>query len=315
MTDHICSDHLHCTLDHQPSVNRMLWELGHFDDVDDEGFSVSHPAYEEVETMPFDCNGIRQAIKSWQSFRSQLKVDGVFGERSHMASQQEIGFRCACPDIMRSRGSAAEWPEDCQRNVTTSFDANRMKYDFGGRTPAELWQQGNDVWNLVCGVVLSTVATADDARIRAIMGSMGSGTLAWSYLADGDCRSRLRQEYNRAKTWGQHDFLWVNAHEKGHALGLGHTGKSGNIMQPYYSPGLSRLGPWEIAQVVDRYGKPADVPIPEPPVPAPPIPPSPPTGRLTINLTCQLGEDGGGMVKIKLPDGTAQESDLLPRAS
>ena len=273
MTDHICSDHLHCSLDHQPSVNRLLWELGHFDEVED-GFSVHHPAYEEVETLG-ELDYLRcKAVESWQGFRPWLNRDGAFGEVSHMASVQEIGLRCGCPDVMRRPAGIAEWPPACQDEVTTSFDSRGMRYEFGERMPGDVWREANEKWNEVCGVVLSTVTVAEDARIRAIMGSMGSGTLAWSYLADGSCASRLRQEYNRSRTWDLHSFLWVNAHEKGHALGLGHTGERGNIMQPYYSPGLSALGPWEIAQVVKRYGPPV---APEPPTPPqPPVPPTPP---------------------------------------
>jgi hypothetical protein len=272
MNDHICSDHLHCAIKHQPSVNRMLWELNHFARLDANGWVVGGPTYEEIQALSVNEQVVQDAVASWQRFRPELKEDGVFGERSHFTSQQEIGNRCGCPDLMRRPGNLAEWPPTCQ-DVPTSFDSTRMKYDFDGKTPAEVWDEGNAIWNEVCGIVLSTVQPGNDARISAIMGSMGGGTLAWSYLANGSCSSRLRQEYNRAKTWFYHSFLWVNSHEKGHALGLSHTSKPGNIMQPYYSPSLSKLGPWEIGQVVTRYGKPADVPTP--PTPVPPVPPTP----------------------------------------
>lgn len=301
MNDHICSDHLHCTVDHSPSITRMLHELGHFCACDDEGWAIGGPTYDEICTLGPSDRTLKDAIASWQRFRPELKEDGVFGEVSHFTSQQEIGNRCGCPDLMRRPGNLAEWPSTCQ-DVPTSFDDSRMKYDFDGKTPAEVWDEGNEIWNEVCGIVLSTVQPGNDARIRAIMGSMGGGTLAWSYLANGRCDSLLNQEYNRAKTWFYHSFLWVNSHEKGHALGLSHTSKSGNIMQPYYSPSLSKLGPWEIDQVVTRYGKPADVPTPEPPTPEPPTPPTPgpvspaPVGVIVATADGKQWENDGKFV-------------------
>lgn len=316
MTDHICSDHLICSLGHQPSVNRMLHELGHFADVDDGGWAIDNPTYEEVCELVPSAIALQDAIASYQRLRPWLREDGEFGEVTLMASRQELGLRCGCPDVMANRANAAEWPEDCQGNVTTSFDDARMKHDLDGKTPAEVWDEGNAVWNEVCGIILSTVEPGNDARIRAIMGSMGGGTLAWSYLANGSCSSRLRQEYNRSRTWDLHSFLWVNAHEKGHALGLSHTGQKGNIMQPYYSPGLSKLGPWEIAQVVKRYGPTAAPPTP--PTPEPPTPPVPPTpgpiGTVKVAIEWKLGEEGGGIVEVTLPDGSEHAGDLVPRS-
>ncbi len=288
MSEHICSEHLVCTLGCDTSVARLMHELGHMDKIDADGFSIYHPTWDEVCELTANDARLRDGVASWQRFRPWLKEDGEFGEVSHMASQQEVANRCGCPDLMRRPGgNLPRWGDPCFKGITTAFDDARMRHDLGGKTPTEVWDEGNAIINAACGAVLSRVAMSDDPMIRAIMGAMGSGTLAWSYLISSGCSDRLRQEYNRARTWGYHSFLWVNVHEKGHALGLPHTGKSGNIMQPYYSSGLSRLGTWDTEQFAKRYGPP--VAVPEPP---PPPGPEPEPGKPAYGLLRYYDEEG-----------------------
>ena len=304
MTDHICSDHLHCTLDHQPSVIRMLHELGHFCACDEDGFAIGGPTYDEVCTLPATDKSIGAAIASWQRFRPELKEDGHFGEVSHFRSQEEIGNRCGLPDLMRRPGgSLPRWGDDCFKNITTALDSRGMRTDFPpGVTVESLWLEALGLWNGVCGAVLTIGKSGETILIDAKMGSMGSGTLAWSNLANGTCSYRVKQEYNRSRTWRPHGVKYIGAHELGHALGWGHTGLAGNIMRPYYDPTLSTLGAWEIKQGVDRYDKPADVP--EPPTPEPPVPPTP--GDLRIV---------GGSGSVVLSNGQRLYMDHMGRAT
>ncbi len=306
MTDHICSDHLVCTLDHQPSVNRMLWELGHFGTADGEGFLLSPgPTYDQVAELPAKEQTVEDAVASWQRFRPELKEDGVFGEVSHFRSQEEIGCRCGCPDLMRRPGAnLPRWGDPCFKGITTAFDPKGMNYDFGGKTPIEVWLEALGVINAACGATLLLVQFDDDPMISAIMGRMGGGTLAWSYLVTSGCSDRIRQEYNQAKTWGYHDGLWVDVHELGHALGIGHTSVKGQVMNPYYSRSVSRLGKWDLDQYISRYGKPADVP------PVPPTPPIPGPDVFPFDFAIQ------GNIAILLDEKGKPKAkwDMVPRA-
>ncbi len=291
MTDHICSEHLHCSHDDPVSTVRMLWTLGHFDTIDKDGWSVYRPTWDEACELKAGGSRFDDAVASWQRFRPWLKEDGVFGEVSHFTSQQEIGNRCGCPDRMRRPGrSLPRWGDPCFKGITTAFDLKGMKYDFGGKTPIEVWLEALGVINAACGATLLLVQSDDDPMISATMGRMGGGTLAWSYLVTSGCSDRIRQEYNQAKTWGYHDGLWVDVHELGHALGIGHTSVKGQVMNPYYSRSVSRLGNWDLDQYISRYGKPADVP-------EPPTPPGPEPGEAAYGILRYYDEKGRELKK------------------
>lgn len=253
----------------QTSLLKYLFDQGHFHEKDEDGFVTIPRPWGDVHELPVDHKDMQDAVASWQSYRP-LKVDGHFGDVCAMVQVQEEGLRCRCPDVMERRAKLSEWPEACQREITTAHMLNGLTFEDSSRTIENAWDYAIGRWNLVSGIVLNR-ANWNEAKIRATANRESSGILAWSYLPNNNCAERLTQSYNNRVRW-RWLLLWATiCHEIGHAIGLSHGGRG--IMQPAHDSTVNELGSWDIAQAVKRYGPaitPPPIPVPEPPTPPPP---------------------------------------------
>lgn len=139
------------------------------------------------------------------------------------------------------RGSEAIRPAVTREAVKASF-----------RTAWTWWAEQVDVEPV-------EVPTEAEALVKHRFGPLdgASGTLAWSYLADGTTRPK-EQMYDTAERWvfgppasGQVSFPTVAAHEIGHVLALGHDDpQAPALMRPSYSASIPREQERDVARLV-----------------------------------------------------------------
>ena len=149
-------------------------------------------------------------------------------------------------------------------------------------TYRQLVQNALDMWTGCCGLTHRHEYTARLANILCTSRHIdGSGkVLGETELPCGV--EQVRMWLDNGERWdtsGRFARNGISAqqvvdHEVAHALGLGHAPERGNIMYWQHDPDQREPGPWDIAEMVKRYG-PRNAPPPEPP-PAPK--PNKPTG-------------------------------------
>lgn len=189
---------------------------------------------------------------------------------------------CALPDVMHLNATLCKWPDgsipyfvqDAFPGLT--LDATWAAFDWA----LTLWAES-------ARLVPKRAATAREARIVARVKRLDgpSGVLAQSQLPCGGI-SQAMQDYDSSESWDKTIMArLVIAHEVGHALGLDHAPGKGSLMSPYYDAAITKLQPWDVAEIQKRYGKPAfPVPNPNPS----PIPTPTPAGSISIDLAAKL---------------------------
>ena len=155
-------------------------------------------------------------------------------------------------------------------------------------------------WEAVCDLKFTEIDNSNsDILVSTGRGSSSqfdgpNGTLAWSYLPNGDDRQIL-MKFDDDETFttdptGRGVYLEaVSTHEFGHAIGISHAPNATSLMSPYYNKSISTPRAWDISQAQTRYGAPKSAPTPPPatppvqPEPAPPAVPVIPPGYVKVS--------------------------------
>lgn len=190
------------------------------------------------------------AIKAYQRFHGILETGEV--DPATTRSLLEPRF-CAAPDRLEGSPTLeAKWPRP------------EIAYWITGALPglsmAETWEafeEGCVSWNRVANLKLHKASSRSSAMIVADVGPIdgSGGTLAWSTLGRG---SPCTQKYDSRDHWGSGGLYApaVICHEVGHALDLGHSSKSGQLMSPTYSKNIKVPQEEDIRRIQAIYGKP-----------------------------------------------------------
>lgn len=195
---------------------------------------------------------LETAIRQYQAFHG-LAVDGWAGPitQRHLAMPRF----CACPDRMTA-GNGAKWDH---------LDVSYFVRDPLPRwTLEETWRAADWAfaqWAAITALKPRRSETRNEADILITVGPIdGAGkVLAWSNLPPA--RPVMQRYDSRESGWilsatpGAYiDAGAVIAHEVGHALGLEHDARSGQLMSPTYEPGLRVPQANDKARIVELYG-------------------------------------------------------------
>tara|TARA_R100000808_G_C2150055_1_gene158622 strand:+ start:2453 stop:3295 length:843 start_codon:yes stop_codon:yes gene_type:complete len=230
----------------------QLWALGYFSPCESDGMPTV--SFGSVVKSKKDC---REAVAKYQEqYKTELIIDGELGPvtKEHLDSR-----KCWVPDRIVQAESQSAWPRNCMRSITCSQRLHRLR-PLEDKDIDNAWLEALTSISKVSGLNLIFEEDHEESDIFADVGNLSNGTLAWSYLANGSCTTRLEQKYNRSKTWSKELLLEVIVHELLHACGLGHTSGTNSIMHPTVTGRFTEPQAWEIKQMLDRYGPSKDTP-------------------------------------------------------
>lgn len=170
------------------------------------------------------------------------------------------------------------------RNGPAKLSTNRPKVFIRGRldSPAlrdkfdEKLLAGLNLWSAVADLRFELTSKDSDAQIEVQVERIDgpSNTLAYAYFPQGP-GYRLPLVFDTSEAWDEPVgplFMTTACHEGGHNCGLDHDPTAKGIMAAFYNAQIKApSSPWELEQIVSRYGKPVAVPTPPPVTPPPAV--------------------------------------------
>lgn len=207
---------------------------------------------------------IKAALEDYQLFHG-LHVDGVAGPVTERSLRS---IRYCTYDRLMATGELRKFPT---LDVTVAIQDTVPGLSLSEMQQAiKAWL---DEWNKLSAFTATLSSNPKTATVKVTAGSIdGPGnTLAWAELA-GDT-----QKFDTKERWRYGgvftpvpspyiDFGLTWGHEWGHSGGLDHAPGQNNLLSAIYDPRNFRLGAWEKAEMVKRYGErstPAPTPDPD----------------------------------------------------
>lgn len=175
---------------------------------------------------------------------------------------------CGVRESLLEEARARQWQWNKKRRLRWFLGDRLTGIPLAELTAAYATAYAN--WQRVCGLVFEQTTTSSNADIviltRKIDGS--GGTLAEHELPNGT-DAQIRGWYDAGERWttakppgNKINLIAVACHETGHGIGLSHTNRANNLLNPYYNPEISTPQEWDIAEAVSRYGPPVEEPKP-----------------------------------------------------
>lgn len=236
------------TLDGVLTIVRRLQQWGHLIQADE------HVSPETVAS----------AIASYQE-RWGLKETGLADAETVRLMARRY---CGCPDfVVEEARGLSRW---ASREITFSTSLQLRQADVQAQRDQILSEVFAHIGRH-CGLNVRLVSGQANVMQRGSTSRFdpqldgGGGTLAYAYLPrqDQPTSDSLNQIVDLDERWSRKMLWLVVAHETCHNLGLSHNEDSSvALMDPHLNMDLDGLQPWDIAELVKRYGQPASAPIP-----------------------------------------------------
>ncbi|QDV86942.1 matrixin family metalloprotease [Planctomycetes bacterium TBK1r] len=235
-------------------LKSFLWEKGHFHNTEmPVGIEES-----DLDKITLTSKEFATAVRSYQDFLRPTLDELTLQEHGRLAvADGDIGPaterlfampRCGFPDFevpgaAMSAKQEANWPTACRRNIKFGLAFDKAPGMTSDDTLKAFIGAINN-WNYALSDLTAVVQRGrTGAHIWAGLGRLGGSTLAWSYLAQSNCRAVLEQRYDNDRTWSLNFLSTVASHEIGHALGLPHNRDGSALMYPsIHSKSLGRRG-------------------------------------------------------------------------